>query len=65
MILTRCDLGGDAEEVTADLSVSAMTGDGIGELKRELVARLSRDDHGGPGIVGSTAARTAEALWKT
>ena len=65
VILTRCDLGGDAAEVTADLSVSAMTGDGIGELKRELVARLSRDDHGGPGIVGSTAARTAESLRKT
>ncbi len=65
VIQTRCDLDGDAEEVAIDLSVSALTGDGIGELKRELVARLSRDDQGGAGIVGSTAARTADSLRRT
>ena len=48
-----------------DLAVSARDGEGIDELKSELVARLARDDQGSSGIVGSTAARTADSLRRT
>lgn len=66
-VLTRCDLDGDATAVAADtdLAVSARDGEGIDELKSELVARLARDDQGSSGIVGSTAARTADSLRRT
>ena len=65
---SRCDLAADDQReltVEADLSVSTVTGQGMAALRDTLVARLGNDTHAGPSVVGSTAARTSEALRRT
>ncbi|MED5447753.1 MAG: GTPase, partial [Planctomycetota bacterium] len=65
---SRCDLAADDQReltVEADLSVSTVTGQGMAALQDTLVARLGNDTHAGPSVVGSTAARTSEALRRT
>jgi len=80
VLLSRCDLEVDGPSKLDDLgdpddpdqetgetplAVSAVTGQGMTELRQALVARLTHDDPGPATLVGSTAARTADALSRT
>jgi tRNA modification GTPase len=49
----------------AELAVSSTTGDGMSQLRDALVNRLSVDPTGPSSVVGSTAARTSQALERT
>ena len=55
----------DQETGETPLAVSAVTGQGMTDLREALVARLTHDEGGRATLVGSTAARTADALSRT
>ena len=55
----------DQETGETPLAVSAVTGQGMTDLREALVARLTHDEGGHATFVGSTAARTADALSRT
>ena len=69
---SRCDLeveievdGSSRPDEETHLAVSAVTGQGMTELRQALVKTLVQDDSSRAALVGSTAARTAGALSRT
>ncbi len=68
VLFCRSDLAtADHNELLSDaeLAVSSTTGDGMSQLRDALVNRLSVDPTGPSSVVGSTAARTSQALERT
>ncbi len=68
VLFCRSDLAtADHDELLddAELAVSSTSGDGMSQLRDALVNRLSVDPTGPSSVVGSTAARTSQALERT
>ena len=68
VLFCRCDLAAEDHRGLAgesELAVSAVTGQGMAALRDALVTGLAADDSGRQAVVGSTAARTSEALRRT
>ncbi len=65
VVETKADLPGETNICPQNqpaISVSAVTGDGLAELKFAMGVRLSEDSGRGRQLIGSTAARCRESL---